>query len=171
MIKFALGCENDHEYEGWFSGGEEFDRLAKGGHLDCPVCGSRKISKLLMAPSIKTTKGKGSSPNRATYGGQESAPNASGGVPVAAAPDLPIGPSIPPEIREKVVEHLREIRKQVMANADNVGEKFTEEARKMHYGETKQRGIYGSATPQDAAELAEEGVEIMPLPVLPEDNN
>lgn len=168
MIKYSLGCDKDHEFEGWFSGSDEFERLTENGLLDCPVCGSHKISKLLMAPSVKSTKGKDQIQVSAQQvpGAPTSDPSAN--VSMAASPAMP---SIPPEVREKVIEHLREIKKHVQANAENVGDKFTEEARKIHYGESEQRGIYGSATPKDAVELMEEGIEIMPLPVLPEDKN
>lgn len=169
MIKYALGCEKDHEFEGWFSSSDEFDRLVKAGHVDCPQCGSTKISKLLMAPSVKTSRGKDIVPM-----GRPSpvpVPSPQGGHVAMGAPAMPPLPDVPAEVREQVVEHLREIKKHVMANAENVGDRFADEARKIHYGESKQRGIYGSATPEDAAELVEEGVEIMPLPLLPEDRN
>lgn len=177
MIKYALGCDNDHEFEGWFSDSDEFDRLSGGGHLDCPVCGSTTISKLLMAPSVKTTKGKNAGeivpvaapePKGSQVAPQMPGAAPGGNVPLAASSTLP---AIPPEVQEKVIEHFREIRQHVLENSENVGDNFAEEARKIHYGESEQRGIFGNATPQDASELLEEGVEILPLPVLPEDQN
>jgi len=169
MIKYSLGCDDDHQFEGWFSGSDEFDRLSAGNHLDCPVCGSTKISKLLMAPSVKTTKGKDNTSGE-TVPVDTSMPVSptAANLPMAAGSAMP---SLPSQIEEKVIGHLREIREQVLKNADDVGDKFAEEARKIHYGESDQRGIYGSATPKDVAELIEEGVEIVPLPVLPEDRN
>ncbi len=165
MIKYALGCENDHEFEGWFASSAEFDKLQEAGHLDCPTCGSARITKLLMAPSVKTTKGKD-----IAAGAKGAAVPAN--LPVAATPGTPaLLPDLPAEMREKVIEHLRELKKHVMANAENVGDRFTDEARKIHYGEARQRGIYGSATAEDAAGLIEEGVGILPLPLLPEDRN
>ena len=79
--------------------------------------------------------------------------------------------AIPAEVREEVVRHLREVRKQVLANAEDVGENFGSEARKIHYGESEQRGIYGQTSPEEAVELIEEGINVVPLPVLPEDKN
>lgn len=174
MIKYALGCKNDHEFEGWFSSSDEFDRLLASGHLECAVCGSQEIQKLLMAPSVNTARGKAMVPKdieqTAVSEGAKAglAGNGAGQLPMAASGALP---QIPDEVREKVVDQLRELKKYVVENAENVGDGFTREARKMHYGETEKRGIYGRATPEDAAELMEEGVEFMPLPVLPEDQN
>ena len=80
-------------------------------------------------------------------------------------------PTMPAEIQQEIIKHLREVKKHVLANAENVGEKFGEEARKIHYGESEVRGIYGQTTPDEAVELMEEGISIMPLPLLPEDKN
>lgn len=173
MIKFALGCEKDHEFDGWFPSNDEFARLRDKGLVDCPVCGSTKIQKLLMAPSVKTTKGKtpvvvpmseGSTPPPAAASNIPPA----GGQIMATKPNLP---EMPAEIQKEVAQQIREIRKKIVENAENVGEKFSEEARKMHYGEKEQRGIYGTSSLEEAAELIEEGIEIVPLPALPEDKN
>ncbi len=172
MIKYSLGCNKNHEFEGWFASSEEFLRLRDGKLLDCPVCGSIKIDKLLMAPSVKSTKGKDITDIAVAKTGAN--------VPVSGLPVAPTqmqavaGPpmsAIPAEVQQEVIRHLREIRKQVLANAEDVGENFGNEARKIHYGESEQRGIYGQTSPEEAVELIEEGINVVPLPVLPEDKN
>ncbi len=146
MIKYSLVCEQDHSFEAWFGSSEDYEKQRKRGLVDCPSCGSSKVSKSLMTPQVSGTK----------KSDEES-------LPVAQMPEqqLPV----------EMVEQLREIKKHVEANAENVGEKFPEEARKIHYGETKARGIYGKATLEEAANLAEEGVSVVPIPELPEDKN
>jgi hypothetical protein len=145
MIKYSLSCETDHLFEAWFSSSEDFDKQAKRGLVECPVCGSQKISKALMAPRVSGT---GNADNQQVQ---------------TAAPD----PAMPPEM----VQKLREIKQYVQANSENVGERFTEEARKIHYGDAEERGIYGTASRKDVASLAEEGVPVLPLPDLPEEKN
>ena len=164
MIKYSLICENDHEFEGWFASSGEFTNLQAAGYLDCPNCGSSKVNKMLMAPSVRSTKGKSANALTDQQGGIIS------NMPVAAAP-VPAMRDIPVEVREQVINQLSEMKKHVLANAENVGKKFSDEARKIHYGESEQRGIYGETTAEQAAELLEEGIDIMPLPVLPEERD
>ncbi len=171
MIKFSLGCDKEHEFEGWFSGGDEFTRLKEAGHLTCPVCDSGKIEKLLMAPAVNTTKGKEPSKDFQKIQSTETQ-SASVTSPVSAPvpQNTPVA-TIPAEIQQEVTHQLRDLKKKVMESAENVGENFGNEARKIHYGETKKRGIYGTSSAEEAAELWEEGIEVLPLPVLPEENN
>jgi hypothetical protein len=144
MIHFTLRCDRDHEFDGWFRSGSDFDDQAKSRAIACPRCGSTAVAKGLMAPSIAVP-----SEDRG-----EKTPVA-GGVP--SAPEM--------------VETLRRMRRYVEDNADYVGGKFAEEARRIHYNESEARGIYGEASLDDARELAEEGIEAFPLPRLPEDQN
>lgn len=170
MIKYAIGCENAHEFEGWFSTGDEFDRLKGADHLSCPVCGSTAVEKLLMAPSVKSTKGR---EERSPVQVEGAAPNppANPEVPQgASAEPMPMA-ALPPKVRGEIIGQLRALKKQIMAGAENVGGRFPEEARKIHYGEAEKRGIYGNATLEEAVELWDEGVEVMPLPDLPEEHN
>ena len=142
MIRYTLKCDRDHEFEAWFRSSADYDRAAKRGENTCPVCGSAEVGKALMAPAVAGTK-------------------KSEKVSLAA-----------PDPRSAVMrEALKEFRKKVTENADYVGDKFAEEARKIHFNETEQRGIYGEATPEEARELAEEGIAFQPLPPLPEDRN
>jgi len=140
MIKFSLSCDNSHDFEAWFRGNDDFDTQARRGLLECPVCGSARIGKSLMAPSVSSA-------------GRREA------MDLANTADM----------QAKMLQAMREMARHVKANADNVGDKFAEEARKIHYGETDPRGIYGKATPDQAAELAEEGVGFVPLPDLPDE--
>lgn len=141
MIRFSLICGQDHAFEGWFRNNADFDDQASRGLVECPACGSHAISKALMAPNLSTGKNKEK-------------------IAVAAG-------SHQAEIMHKMQELARELK----ATAENVGEKFAEEARKIHFGETDPRGIYGKATRDEVQSLVEDGVSIMPLPDLPEDAN
>ena len=146
MIKFSLACETGHEFDGWFGSSEDYETQQKRGLIACPVCDTTKVSKSLMAPSVSTARKK-ESRNQA--------------IAVATAHHA----------KTEMMAKLREIRDEITKNADNVGEKFPEEARKIHYGESEKRAIYGEAGLQDVKELVDEGVEIAPLPALPEDAN
>lgn len=154
MIKYTLRCARAHEFESWFQNSAAFDRQAKRGLVECPHCGSTKVEKAIMAPRIA-----GKAKRR-------------GGAPVAAAPEAEATPMamMPPEAQE-FRQKLRELREHLTKNADNVGERFAEEARKIHYGETEHRSIYGEASPDEAKALADEGVEFYPLPVAPDERN
>lgn len=164
MIKFALHCEAGHEFEGWFSGNDEFDDQKSRGLVTCPICDSARVSKSLMAPSVSTSRSKKAVAQQDMMQAHQAeiSPAAEEATPTVASV-----PALPPQM----VDKFRELRDHVKANAEDVGDKFSEEARKIHYGESEKRGIYGQAKPEDVKELVEEGVEIMPLPTLPEDKN
>lgn len=147
MIRYALVCGEGHEFEGWFRDSADFDKQAKAAAVACPFCGSTRIEKQIMAPAVAgATKEPAGDPEKLRV----------------AAPD---------PRRAAMVEALRQMRKAVTENADYVGDRFPEEARKIHYREVEPRGIYGEASPAEARELAEEGIEFHPLPRLPEDRN
>jgi len=142
VIKYSLGCENGHVFEGWFAQSADFDRQVESGFLTCPVCNSTAISKSLMAPSVSTARKKEAK--------QELAMNMA---------------------RHEVMAKLKEAVAGIRASSEDVGEKFPEEARKIHYGEADARGIIGKASFDDVRELIDEGIDIAPLPTLPEDGN
>jgi hypothetical protein len=148
VIRYSLRCHRDHRFEAWFRSSVDYD---KGIGTACPVCGSDEVEKTLMAPAVAGTK----KAIIVEVGKQAK-------VRLAAAPD--------PRMKE-MREALKEIRRQVTENADYVGDRFAEEARKIHYNETEPRAIYGEATSDEAKALVEEGVEFQPLPSLPEDRN
>lgn len=142
MIRYRLRCANSHEFEAWFRNSAAFDEQSEAAQILCPECGSSDIEKSLMTPSIPAKGNTGKSPE-----------------------------SSEPTDTEVMATVVRQIREHVEANADYVGDKFAEEARKIHYEETEPRGIYGEATPEEASELRDEGVEVHPLPPAPEDKN
>jgi hypothetical protein len=168
MIRYALACEKGHAFESWFASSAAYDKQAKHGLVTCPVCDSAKVEKTIMAPRVAGTKKRGAAP----------APVAEAPAPSLAAPSAPVpSPDAPapvamvsPQERE-LRKKLKELREHLIKNADYVGKKFPEEARKMHYGEIEHRSIYGEASPDQAKELHEEGIEFHPLPVLPDERN
>jgi hypothetical protein len=167
MIRYNLVCAKGHEFESWFAGSAAYDRQAKRGLVECPICGSAKVGKALMTPRLaRSGKSSPAAPAAPETAARETAaahaPAASG----AAAPVAVISPQ-EQELRTK----LKELREHLVKNADNVGQRFPEEARKMHYGEKEHRSIYGTASPDDARALHEEGIAFAPLPVLPDEHN
>jgi hypothetical protein len=161
MIRYSLVCDEKHEFEIWFKNSADYDKQRKRGLVSCPACGSAKVEKALMAPALGRGTRKGAS-----------APMPEASPPEAPAPSenkTPVA-MVSPQEREFRAK-LKELRDHLTKNAENVGGKFPEEARKMHYGEKEHRSIYGEASPQDAKELAEEGIEFHPLPVLPDERN
>lgn len=135
MIKFVLQCENAHRFEGWFSSGAEYDRQSAADELSCPVCDSSAVEKALMAPAIAR------------------GPRTSSGTEEKLA-----------VFKAKVNDAARKVRDHVHQNFEPVGARFSEEARRIHYGEAEDRPIYGEASPDEAKALAEEGVTVAPLP-------
>ena len=167
MIRYSLICDRSHEFEIWFRNSADYDKQAKRGLVTCPDCGSGKVEKALMAPQL----GRGARKGR--IASNDAAPIET--APAEAVAETPEPDKTPfammsPQEREFRTK-LKELREHLVKNADNVGTKFSEEARKMHYGETEHRSIYGEASPQEAKELHEEGIEFHPLPVLPDERN
>lgn len=154
MIRYTLRCEKGHAFESWFQSSAAYESQEKRHLVNCPSCGSDKIERAIMAPRVVSKKGR-----------------------EAAAPAAPVetaGPEATPLLMAQEVElraKIRELRDHIVKNADNVGERFPNEARKMHYGDIEHRPIYGEASPEEARSLIEEGVEVSPLPVLPDDRN
>lgn len=168
MMKYALVCERKHNFEVWFGDSADYDRQRKRGLVTCPVCDSKKVEKAIMAPSLGRGAKKRSAPVPIEVPPVET-PAPMPEVPAAPPAAEPVA-MISPQEREFRAK-LKELRDHLTKNADNVGKKFPEEARKMHYGEIEHRSIYGEASPQEAKELHDEGIEFHPLPVLPDDRN
>ena len=141
MIRFSLTCERDHGFEAWFRNNEDFDTQKKRGFVECPSCGSREIEKALMAPAVSSSRKR---------------------EKMALAMS---------EQQRQAMAQIKALTEKIREGAENVGDKFAEEARKIHFGETEPRGIYGEATQEEARSLAEDGVGFMPLPVFPDDRN
>lgn len=154
MIKYALQCDKGHGFESWFRDNESFRQQSRRGFVECPHCGSARVEKAIMAPHVARR-------DREAAAAEAALPEAASAVPAT---------TLTPE--DKAMRELvRAMRRHVEANADNVGDRFADEALRMHHGELDGRPIYGSATPDDARMLAEEGVGFMPLPRLPDDRN
>jgi hypothetical protein len=160
MIRYALVCDRGHDFESWFADSAAYDKQVKRKLVSCPHCGSVKVDKAIMAPRLASKKGKAPI---------EASPAETPAPTPTTAPASPVA-MLSPQERE-VRAKLKELREHLTKNADNVGAKFPEQARKMHYGEIEHRSIYGEATPEDARRLAEEGIEFHPLPILPDDKN
>lgn len=142
MIRYALHCASGHEFEGWFRSSADFDIQARGGKLTCPSCGSAKVSKQLMTPGV----------SGADRGGE--------------SPAL----MVKPDGRDARLRRLmRDMREHIVANSEDVGPRFAEEARRIHYDEAEHRSIRGQATPGEAKALVEEGINVAPIPILPDD--
>ena len=162
MIHYHLRCERGHAFESWFQSSTAYESQEKRKLVSCPICGSAKVERAIMAPRIVGKKGRRKAE-------AESLPVAA--VPAGAAtPSSTPMPLLMAQERELRVK-LKELRDHIVKNADNVGERFPNEARKMHYGDIEHRPIYGEASPDEARALVEEGVEVSPIPVLPDDRN
>jgi len=169
MIRYSLHCDQGHDFESWFQNSAAYDRQRKRALVTCPVCGSAKVDKAIMAPRLAGAVERAAAapqptpppPAQTSTPAQKPEPAAPASAPVAM-----MSPA-ERELRTK----LKELRDHITKNASYVGKSFPEEARKIHYGETAQRSIYGEASPEEAKRLHEEGIEFHPIPVLPDDQN
>jgi hypothetical protein len=148
MIKYALSCENAHSFESWFPDSVSYDVQARRGLIACPECGSARVSKAIMAPAI--------------VGGEKRQKRQEATAAPVALLD---------ERQQRLREIARQLRQEIIANSDDVGAKFPEEARAIHDGAAPARSIRGQATAEDARALIEDGVGVLPLPFLPEEFN
>ena len=162
MIRYSLACSKGHESEGWFGSSEDFDRQSEQGLTECPYCGSHDISKMLMAPSVSTSR------KREATAAQLPVPVDEPAVPAERHTMQLAGLT---EQQREIIGQMRELKSKLLSQAEDVGEKFSDEARKIHYGEAEKRGIYGKASLDEAIELAEEGIDVLPLPDLPDEHN
>jgi hypothetical protein len=169
MIRYNLVCAKGHEFESWFAGSAAYDKQARRGLVECPVCGSARVEKALMTPRLaRTRKSTPAEPAVPDIAVPDTALPAAPG-PATPGPPAPVAVISPQE--QELRTKLREFREHLVKNAENVGQQFPEEARKMHYGEKEHRSIYGTASPDDAKALHEEGIAFAPLPVLPDERN
>ncbi len=156
MIRYNLRCDRGHAFESWFQSSSAYESQEKRKLVSCPACGSVKVERAIMAPQIVSKKSN-----------ESAAPSPAASTEVATPTSTPLMMAQERELRAK----LKELRDHIVKNADNVGERFPNEARKMHYGDIEHRPIYGEASPEEARSLIDEGVEVSPLPVLPDDRN
>jgi hypothetical protein len=155
MIRYNLRCERGHAFESWFQSSQAYETQEKRKLVNCPSCGSAKVERAIMAPQIVSKKSR-----------ERAAP-----APAATEATTPASTPLMMAQERELRAKLRELRDHIVKNADNVGERFPNEARKMHYGDIEHRPIYGEASPEEARSLIDEGVEVSPLPVLPDDRN
>ena len=173
MIRFDLRCRRDHHFEAWFRDNAAYDAQAEAGDLSCPVCGSDKVEKAIMAPRIARSDRGSKAPETGApeVGAQETGAQETGaqetGAPGTKAqePKGAVAKGGSPEEAQALRAALERLRDHVEATCDDVGEAFPEEARKIHYGEAEARGIYGQASEPEAEALAEEGIEFSRLPL------
>lgn len=142
MIKFNLICDKQHDFEAWFSSSSDFDDQKLSGFVNCPICGSSEVDKALMVPAIATSRAKEKK--------QQMMKNIA---------------------QQEAMKTIQKMVTEVKENSENVGDKFPEEARKMHYGESDNRGIYGKASKDEVRDLVDEGIDVTPLPDLPDKQN
>ena len=144
MIKYALGCAEGHAFESWFPDSAAYDKQRKRGLVACPECGSPRVDKAIMAPAV--------------VGGERAPPG--------------MGPEIAVDDRRR---HAREfflrMRREIEANTDDVGTKFPQVARAIHLGDEPERAIRGRASRAEAQSLLEDGVGVLPLPMLEDELN
>lgn len=163
MIRYSLACDAGHGFESWFPSSASYDEQAARGFVTCPACGSSKVAKGMMAPSIARSD-RGIAPPAIV----------DAELPASGSPSEPATPELMPMIAEpeqRMRALLRAVREHVVKTADHVGGRFPEEARRMHYGETPPRPIYGEASPDEARALIDEGIEVAPLPPMPDDRH
>ena len=154
MIHYTLRCNEGHEFDSWFNSSAGFDKQAKRGLLECPHCGSAKVERALMTPSV---------PRKGRVTAEP--------VPEKRVPEKAAKPTPVPASAEHVPDHIRamlqKLRAEVEKNCDYVGDGFASEARRIHNGEADARGIYGETTPEEAEALAEDGIEVARVPWVP----
>lgn len=162
MIQYSLKCAEGHSFDSWFQSAAAFDKLAAAGLVSCAVCGGTGVKKAVMAPRVR--------PGRKAVSGVgepepqvAAAPSASVPAPVPAQ----AGPGLLSRPSGEVEKAIAELRRKVEENSDYVGDRFVREARAMHLGEAPERAIHGEAKLEDARELIEEGVPVLPLPFRP----
>jgi hypothetical protein len=160
MIRYSLTCPKSHAFDGWFPSGDAFDKQVKRKLVACPSCGSTKVSKALMAPNVITS-------DKAVARRAE---------PEASPPVAPPPASAPPRVafspeQRQILKQMKALRDKVLAQSEYVGPRFADEARRIHNEEARERGIHGEASLDDVRALAEDGIDVFPIPELPEDQN
>lgn len=146
MIRYALTCIAGHGFDGWFRSSRDYDAQSERGLLSCPVCGSGKVEKALMAPAVSSKE-------------------------TSQAERAPTEAVLLSEKEARLRDMIRRVREEVTKHAENVGPRFAEVARQMHEGEVERSPVYGVASAEEVRSLTEDGIEFHPLPVLPEEGN
>lgn len=159
MIRYALRCRQNHEFESWFQNAAAYDDQAARGLVVCPVCASAEVSKAIMAPALAFQTDRRESDKREPEG-------------EASTPDDKAKPvALVDPAQQEHYAMLRALRDKILTETDDVGERFPDEARRIHDGDIPARAIHGRATPEQAKALIQDGISVLPLPILPEDFN
>ncbi|WP_020177119.1 DUF1178 family protein [Methyloferula stellata] len=166
MIKFSLVCDSGHSFESWFANGAAYDQQAEGGFVHCPICGSARVTKAIMAPAIASHLGRGFETRAA-----ESRVIEGEIIPPQPAGTNALPPALLDEQQHAVRAMIGAMRAKILTDTIDVGKDFPEEARKMHEGESPERPIRGEATVEEAHALIEDGIKIMAVPAAPDELN
>lgn len=162
MKVLDLQCRQSHVFEGWFASEEDFQGQHQRGLVQCPLCGDSQVEKRLSAPRLNLGARPSAADGASTGGAAQPAPAAAArNVPSQAAAVMEAGAGLPPALQAAWLSVARKI----VAQTEDVGARFAEEARRMHHGEAAERAIRGSATPDEAMQLLEEGIDVLPLPL------
>ena len=176
MIKYSLICQFHHSFEGWFSNSASFEQQCERDLITCPECGNSNVKRALMTPNLSAGKhrkqsavpdGVLKSQGSPAEAGSSMEQNSSLSVPADIQMEERSKQQITPQ---QIITMVRHVRRYVETNGRNVGDKFAEEALKIHYGEKEQDIIYGTCTTEEGEQLADEGVEFAEIPLLPKDN-
>lgn len=151
MILYQLRCIDEHSFEAWFRDSASFDMQAQSGDVECPYCGSTRISKAVMAPNIVSST-------------KDTSELAQEPAPVDSSQVSQLDEQRAEDVAQRILDAVGHIREYAEENFEDVGEDFAKEARKIHHGEPDERGIYGKASEQDAEDLAEDGIDFVRLP-------
>lgn len=152
MICYRLRCAHDHVFEGWYKDSSTFAMLRQKNLLNCPECGTSSVDQAPMAPAIV-----GRAPERLPQSDPTPTPD-------MAAPPAPAAGQIPPGLPDAMLSALRDVRRTIEENCENMGNRFADEALRIHYGEAPERGIYGEMSQSQREELEEEGVAFQNVP-------
>jgi hypothetical protein len=150
MIKYSLVCDQGHDFESWFASGASYDSQARRRLIACPLCQSQKVAKALMAPSIAGVR-KDASPR--------------------SPPEAPVPVALLDERQQKLRAVARQLRAEIEKNTVDVGGDFSRIARAIHEGDEPERSIRGQASFEEARALIEDGIGVLPLPMLPDEIN
>ena len=171
MIKYQLICDNEHDFEGWFSSSSAYEEQLAKGYVDCPVCGSQSVKRALMAPNLNSPKTRQNPELPALPKADEIASEISPkDMSAAENPLAKLSPQDQAAVMGAAMSALRDIHTKVKKDFTNVGDKFADEARKIHYGETESKPIYGTTTQEEREDLADEGIVFHHLPDLPQEH-
>ncbi|SIS73921.1 DUF1178 family protein [Phaeovulum vinaykumarii] len=168
MIRYSLRCDRNHAFDSWFQSAEAYEKLAAAGLVSCAICGSTQVEKTLMAPAVRPARRTPARPDASQSDASQPDTSPAGAAPGATAP-APSATAARPLARPsgEIEEKLRALRAEIEASTDDVGTAFAREARAMHEGRTPERAIRGVARLDEARQLLEDGIPVLPLPFIP----